>query len=983
MAEQSEYDPISAQPAAPRLLRTRYVCTVVTAVIGLLAVVGWIGQARVGWPGGKALRTLGFASIPMAPSTGTAFLILGGLIGLLSLPSQRRWNVPVARAAGVLVLLLLTLSTMDRDRWIFPRTGETYDGVPDGVMALPTGLTLLCGTVALLLLTLPAQVRVAGEAAEFLGVIVTALGLIFTLGYLYGGPFFAGDSSLVPPAFNTSVALVFLGVGVVASIGPRAALVRHLTGSAVTARLLRAFLPFTAITVCAVAWLMHAASQQRASSAALVSAVLAVAAIFFVSLVCMRIAASIGADLDRAEHERRDAERQSREYSGELRRLNASLEQRVVQRTEALEASRDHLDQFFTITTSLQDPNNLEKSLDLVLRFCERLGYDRAMISLVDRAEKVIRAVRATGTLAEIVSQTVRPLDGNDILAIVVREGSTIAIPDSLTDDRCEQTARAAAGVRGQIIVPLHSGTDVIGTLQVASRTVLTPTPEQLRTLETLGSQAARAVAGLQRLQEIQRLNRQLEERNARLQQLADELSATAQSERQAHEALRESERRTRSIVDTAYDAFIAMNIGGLIVDWNRQAEVIFGWSRAEVLGRPLEATIIPPRFREAHRQGLQRFRETGEAPMLNARTEIVALHREGHEFPIELTIIALPWEGSVVFTSFLHNITKRKEAQEKLKQTAAELSRKNEQLKDLAANLQTTVESERRAHEAMKTAQSHLVQSEKMAALGQLVAGVAHEINNPLSYVSNNVAVLQRDLRPVRQVLELYQQAGDTVEKEHPDQAQRIREVSQAVDLDYTLTNLEGLMTRSRDGLKRIQQIVKDLRDFARLDESDLHEVDLNAGIQSTVNIVQGNARKERVTVELDLASLPPVTCFPAKINQVVLNLVTNAIDACSPGGRVTVSTRVDGEAVAISVADTGVGIDPAIREKIFDPFFTTKPQGKGTGLGLSISYGIVQAHGGTIGFESKSGEGTRFTVRLPRKSVPSEQAENKMEGV
>jgi signal transduction histidine kinase len=201
-----------------------------------------------------------------------------------------------------------------------------------------------------------------------------------------------------------------------------------------------------------------------------------------------------------------------------------------------------------------------------------------------------------------------------------------------------------------------------------------------------------------------------------------------------------------------------------------------------------------------------------------------------------------------------------------------------------------------------------------------------------------------------------------------------RVRELAERIDLAYTLGNLEGLLTRSREGLRRIQQIVKDLRDFARLDESDLHEVDLNAGIESTINIIQGQAKKQQVTLEADLAPLPPVTCYPAKINQVVLNLVANALDACSPGGKVTVSTRADGDAVEIAVADTGGGIDPAIREKIFDPFFTTKPQGKGTGLGLSISYGIVQTHGGSIDFQSTPGRGTRFTVRLPRR-LPAER--------
>jgi signal transduction histidine kinase len=142
---------------------------------------------------------------------------------------------------------------------------------------------------------------------------------------------------------------------------------------------------------------------------------------------------------------------------------------------------------------------------------------------------------------------------------------------------------------------------------------------------------------------------------------------------------------------------------------------------------------------------------------------------------------------------------------------------------------------------------------------------------------------------------------------------------------------------------------------------------VDLNAGVESTVNIIQGHAKKKRVTIDKQLTPLPPVTCHPAKVNQVVMNLVGNAIDASPEGGRVTIATRANGSHVSIDVSDSGPGVPDTIRERIFDPFFTTKPPGEGTGLGLSISYGIVRDHGGTIELVSKPGEGARFVVTLP----------------
>jgi PAS domain S-box-containing protein len=1072
------------QPAPAGFARAGQVCGAMVVGLALLARLGWL----VNWRGGA---TLGVQGIAMARNTALAYLLLGvALWGLARAPRARLalWFAHLsALAVTVLAALhlgeLLTGRTLGTSTWDLPLPYANLEPSPRDQMASPTAITLLFACAALYTLTLPARRDLVGTVGSPFAVVVTALGLIFTFGYVYEAPFLAGDSD-IPMALNTALAFVAWGVGFLATAGPEFAPLRQLTGPSVHARLLRAFLPFTALTVCLVAWLMHIVSHgQSPSVAALFSAVLVVGAIFPVSFICTHLTRHVVGALDKADRELREAERQSRTYAAELQTLNACLERRVTERTAALEESRDHLDQFFTITTALQDPDNVEKTFDLVLRFCQRLGYDQAMLSLVDRDAGVVRAVKAAGGLVDIVGTTVRPLQGDDILAVVVREGQTVVLPDCREDPRCDQAAVALAGIRGQMIVPLTSSGQVVGTLQVASRMPLNPTAEEVRTLETLGGQAARALAGLLHIQEIRRLNRQLEERNQQLQQLADDLAASALSERQAHaalseseqrlqaildnstavvylkdtesrfllinrrfetlfhvtrqqvqgktnhelfpkqwadafrandlkvlkakaplqfeesvplddglhtyisikfplynaggdvygvcgistditrrkmmeEALRSSEERVRLIVDMAHDAFVAIDADGLVKEWNSQAEKLFGWTRDEVLGQPLNERIIPPQHREQHAQGMKHFLATGEGPVLNQRIELPALHRDGHAFPVELTITAIRLGQTYLFSSFLHDISERKRAEDQLR-------RQNTLLQEMA-------QSERAAHEALKKAQSQLVQSEKLAALGQLVAGVAHEINNPLSFVSNNVAVLQRDVRAVRELLTLYHEANTDLEQHRPELAARIRAAADSIDLSYTLENLDGLMARSRDGLKRIQQIVKDLRDFARLDESDLHEVDLNAGIESTINIIQGQARKQQVALELDLRPLPGVTCYPAKVNQVVLNLVVNAIDACPPGGKVAVATRPNGDRVEISVADTGTGIDPRIREKIFDPFFTTKPQGKGTGLGLSISYGIVRAHGGTIDFESELGRGTRFSVRLPRRPPP-----------
>ncbi len=197
---------------------------------------------------------------------------------------------------------------------------------------------------------------------------------------------------------------------------------------------------------------------------------------------------------------------------------------------------------------------------------------------------------------------------------------------------------------------------------------------------------------------------------------------------------------------------------------------------------------------------------------------------------------------------------------------------------------------------------------------------------------------------------------------------------------MDYCTENLPRIIERTREGLRRIERIVKDLRLFARVDEGEWNEVDLNPGIESSVNMVQGYARKHGVSVGMELGELPLLRCRAARLHQVVVNLLMNAIDACPHEGQVTIRTRTDGEAggIRFEVTDTGCGIDPAIRERIFDPFFTTKPIGEGTGLGLSISYGIVQEHDGTIEVESSPGGGSCFTVRIPSKPRRARSDEN-----
>lgn len=253
-----------------------------------------------------------------------------------------------------------------------------------------------------------------------------------------------------------------------------------------------------------------------------------------------------------------------------------------------------------------------------------------------------------------------------------------------------------------------------------------------------------------------------------------------------------------------------------------------------------------------------------------------------------------------------------------------------------------------------LEAAHVQLLQSEKLASIGQLAAGVAHEINNPVGFVKSNLNALQRYAQQMQALLD----TGRARPLGEADYA--------AADYDYLKDDLRALIDESQDGLVRVQKIVADLKDFSRVDQAERADADLNAGIKSTLNVVW-NELKYKAEVVRDFAELPPVNCVQAQINQVVMNLLVNAAQAIPERGTITVRTRLEGDFVRIEVCDSGCGIAPEHLGRIFDPFFTTKAVGKGTGLGLSLSYDIVQKHGGRIEVESQVGAGTCFRVFLP----------------
>ena len=430
---------------------------------------------------------------------------------------------------------------------------------------------------------------------------------------------------------------------------------------------------------------------------------------------------------------------------------------------------------------------------------------------------------------------------------------------------------------------------------------------------------------------ELERHQKQLEykvqNRTAELQERNTELQYEINERARMEAALRESEERYRLLIENTIVGILLIKDQKIIFA-NTFVSMLSGYGVDEILGLPFIDFVHPDDRELAVANHIRRLK--GES--FTDTYSIRLLSKSGEVYWLEVSAVLLHYDGAPAILVFMRDISRQRKLE------------------------------------------SQLFQSEKMASIGQLAAGVAHEINNPVGFVNSNLHTLAGYQKDMHELIGRYRKSLEEISNALGPEArgpisEKINDIQRweaDIDLGYMLEDCPLLINESQDGLNRIRKIVMDLKDFAHPGEEGRQMIDINHSIESTLNIVW-NELKYKAEVIKDFGQVQDIEGYPQQLNQVFMNLLINAAQAITEKGQIRIQTgEADGE-VKIAISDTGCGISPENLGKIFDPFFTTKPVGKGTGLGLNVSYNIIQKHNGTIKAASKVGEGTVFTIQLP----------------
>ncbi len=488
---------------------------------------------------------------------------------------------------------------------------------------------------------------------------------------------------------------------------------------------------------------------------------------------------------------------------------------------------------------------------------------------------------------------------GQQLTGWMLKNRKPLVINDLKSDERFKLIARDLP-MRSVLSVPLRAKGEMVGLLNVFNKRGDDGfTMEDQRLLSIIGSQSAPIVENARLYEELRR--RTL--------------------------ALEDSETRFRSLMQEAGEAIFLADVDLRIRDLNQQAEKLTGSQRLVLLGRLLVDVLPIPELSDE--QVITRLK-SGESVRLS-----FAFEQPGHSnvyYDATATVVA--YADKQIVQLICLDVTEREQLETHLRHHAEELEAQ-------------VAERTREVRES----QSQLVQQEKMASLGALVAGIAHEMNTPIGTINSNADTLGRSLVGLRELVN---------DESCPASVREDKKLGKILGLLEEIARINTL------ACERIVTIVGTLRNFARLDEAELQVADLHEGLDSTLTLVRHEI-KNRITVERQFGEIPKIRCHPNQINQVFMNLLVNAAHAIDGQGAITIRTEAAGDTVRIHISDSGVGIPRENIEKIFDPGFTTKGVGVGTGLGLSICFKIAKDHGGSIGVQSEVGKGTTFTLTLP----------------
>lgn len=413
---------------------------------------------------------------------------------------------------------------------------------------------------------------------------------------------------------------------------------------------------------------------------------------------------------------------------------------------------------------------------------------------------------------------------------------------------------------------------------------------------------------------------------------MVEELRIEQHMMRETTAVLRRAKLEWETTMDCVADVIILTDRKDHILRCNRAMADLAGMSFSRLLGQRWQRVLAEAGFRCS----------------VSGEEQIEYLSPLGTVYDLSVTYAIRAGTQPVAVVRLL-DVTAIREARRSLEESHRILTEQNIALE--------------RANAELKSLQFQMIQQEKMSSIGLLAAGVAHEINNPIGFINSNLSTLRR----YAEHLKAYVAEVDACTGELPDDARRrLAAARRENKIDYLVPDIEALANESLDGAERVKSIVKDLKSFSRVDEAESKMADINAGLESTINIVWSEL-KCKAEVDRDYGALPLTRCNLGQLNQVFVNMLVNAAQAIEKRGRISVQTWADGRDIFVRIADTGSGIAPDKLQKIFEPFFTTKEVGTGTGLGLSISCDIVKKHGGEIRVQSEPGKGTAFTIRIP----------------